>query len=104
MDWANLASWTLVGIGAVISYWCVRSTLYFRHQLTLGLAGNWILRAFYTTSATISGACIWFTVARAITLAFGVQWWTALISGIAVIWLLSIPILLARLFKNHEGR
>jgi len=104
MTLAAAAAWLTVVVGAVVSYWCVRSTLYFRHQLTLGLQGNWILIAFYRTSATITAVCLWLTIARVIVLLFGTQWWASLISGLAIIWLLLIPLLLHRLFRDHEGR
>ena len=104
MNAADWAAWITVALGTVLSYWCVQSTLYFRHQLTLGLKGNWILEAFFRTAATITVVCIWLTIARTISLVFGPQWWTVLISGLAILWLLLIPLLLRRVFKDHEGR
>jgi hypothetical protein len=103
MTLAAVAAWLTVALGAVLSYWCVLATLYFRHQLKL-MGGNWLLLAFYRTAATITAVCIWLTLARTIALLFGAQWWISLISGLAIIWLLLIPILLRRLFAEHEGR
>jgi hypothetical protein len=103
MTLAAVAAWLTVALGAVLSYWCVLSTLYFRNQLRL-MGNNWVLVAFYRTAATITAVCIWLTLARVITLTFGMQWWASILSGLAIIWLLAIPILLARLFREHEGR
>jgi hypothetical protein len=96
-------AWLTIVLGLALSVGGLAATRYFRRQVTL-MGGNWILMAFYRTTATITAVAMWLTLARAIVLATGPQVWITVISGLAVCWLLVIPLLLRREFREHEGR
>ena len=103
MTLLGVASWLIVGIGVALVLTGVNATLYFRQQ-NRDFGGSWILHALYRTSATITAVAAWLTTARIVTLLLGPQWWTGVISGLAIIWLLLLPLLLRREFRSHEGR
>lgn len=100
---AAIASWATAAIGLVLTYLSVRSVLYFRRQIHAA-GGSWLLVVFFRTALTIAIVCGWLTLARTVTLLFGIQPWVGVISGLGIIWLLLIPPLMEREFRNHEGR
>jgi hypothetical protein len=96
-------AWATVGLGLVLTEMALRAVFYFRRQRELA-GGSWILEAFHRTALTVTAACAWFTLARALTLAFGRSPLLSIIGGVIVVWLLLIPPMLEMEFRSHEGR
>lgn len=103
MTWEGVLGWSTVVLGLVltINAWLV--IRYFRRQIHLA-GGSWILMAFLRVVVTITAVSAWLTLARIITLTAGPSPWLSIISGLAILWLLAIPILLRAEFRSHEGR
>lgn len=100
---AEVVAWGTVALGLVLSYLSIRSLFYFRRQQQLA-GGSWLLGVFIRSTLTITAACIWLTLARAVTLVWGRQDWVSIISGLFVVLLLLLPPLKQREFRKHEGR
>ena len=103
MTWEGVLSWSIVALGLVLTFNAWLVVRYFRRQIRLA-GGSWILVAFLRVVVTITAVSAWLTLARAITLANGPAPWLQVISGLAILWLLVIPILLRAEFRSHEGR
>jgi hypothetical protein len=103
VTWDGAAAWLLVfiGLALTIDAWTVAH--YFRRQIRIA-GGSWILVAFLSVVQTITAVAAWFTLARALVLAFGPSVWFSIVSGLALVWLLLIPRLLRATFRAHEGR
>ncbi len=89
---AELA-WATVAVGVLLSLGGLWATLYFR-KIDQTLEGNWVVKALLRTCRTITIVAIWLTFARAWTLVNGSNVWLVVISGLMIIWLLTLPILL----------
>jgi hypothetical protein len=103
VTWDGVAAWLLVfvGLALTIDAWTV--VRYFRRQIRIA-GGSWILVAFLSVVQTITAVAAWFTLVRALVLAFGPSLWFSIVSGLALVWLLLIPRLLRAEFRSHEGR
>lgn len=101
----EIAAWIAIGIGLVLSATGVRATFYFgEHERALaGTDGWWIVHAFWRTCLTITVVCLIFTVARVISLTYGIIEWVQLVQALAVVWLLTKPYRLMRIFRSKEG-
>ncbi len=95
-------AWVTVAIGVLLSFGGLLSTLYFM-RLDRALTGNWVMHGRANGVRTITIVAIWLTFARASTLVYGTNVWLSIISGLMIIWLLSLPILLWREAVRHEG-
>ena len=102
---AEIGAWIAVAVGIVLSASGVRSTFYFgAHRRALGgTGGEWVVGAIHRTCATITFVCLGFTMARMVSLSFGIVPVLQLVQALLVIWLLTIPFLLMRLFQAKEG-
>lgn len=104
LAWAAEAlSWGTVAVGLILSYLSVSASIYFRRQEQIA-GGSWLLGVFLKTTLSIAAISIWLTLARAVTLTLGRQEWVSLVSGLAIIWLLLLPLFMEREFRSHEGR
>lgn len=102
MNPAAIFNWVTVLIGVYLVYTGIRAILYFRDQ-ERRMGTNWVLHSFLRTCEVITTVAAWVTIARIISLVFGPQPWTMLITGLAIVWLLLKPDRLRRLFEQHEG-
>jgi hypothetical protein len=103
MIWESAISWATILLGLVLTVLAARAVFYFGRQIRIA-GGSWILVAFQRTALTVTVACAWFTLARAIALSFGPQPLVSLVSGLVIVWLLLLPPMLQAEFRSHEGR
>ncbi len=101
MTLAVALSWATVALGLLLAGKGIQATLYFRKRLKL-LNDNWVMLVVYRTVLIITVACFVLTLGRIYTLVFGPAPWTPVISGVAVIAILTIPWLNLRAFRVHE--
>lgn len=105
MDPTEIAAWIAVAFGLVLSALGVQATFYFgEHERALmGTEGQWVVHAFWRTCLVITLVCLFLTVCRMISLTFGIIPVLQLGQALAVVWLLTKPYRLMRLFRAREG-
>lgn len=102
MSEAHMAGWITIGIGLLLIGASWYSTRYFRRQVQI-LGTNWVIFALYRTCLTVTVVASVLTLTQAVVLALGPQPWLRVINGVALVWLLLLPILLRHYFEAHEG-
>lgn len=105
MDPAEIGAWIAVAVGLIIAVSAYQATRYFgTHKRALdGTEGEWVVGAFHSTCAAITFIAIALTIARMITMRYGVFDILQLIQAVLVLGLFLIPQFLLRVFKSKEG-
>jgi hypothetical protein len=100
----DIAAWTTVAIGLILSGAGLKSSWYFWRQHKLLNGANSVMSSIFRTTATITAACLVLTLNRAYLLTFGPDSvWSYVLNGIMIAWILLIPWFLFHTFVRKEG-